>query len=539
MRDASRVQIERDIARCRVILSIAAPFAVYLDPTEPTLFFQLTGGLFLIDPYALAVLVLHLIYSVTVYFIVSRPAVSLNRVAVLSMTADVLFGAAVALVTEGTNSPYYIFFLFAVLAAGLRGRRRTALIVTSASLAVYLALILVSRPEGLGFYVTRAVYLAITGYLVAALGRQRHILETGFHGLARSLHDGYAQALAGINLRLETLSRAAAAGRQARTLEELTELQDSVKREYDDLRAYVRSLAGLDATPSRRGDEHDPVPACAPRSRARSPVIEHAMQIAMEGARNVAPACSGSRSACITVSPARRRRRHRHRRRRGGILPDDEPPWSIASRAARDRWAGADRRATAPPAATSSSRCPTSMSDGHPHPHRDRRRPRALPPGAQVDAQVCSPTSSSSARRERVADVFSPLLAGPLRHPAARPADGPQRPRRHRGAGRRVPVVVVTASERPSDAVAALRAGARAVVFKRFAIETLMDADARRRWRRRLDAAERCRRRSCRACCEPADDVLSPREDGDRAPRRAGAAERRGRRSASRSPRRP
>ena len=40
----------------------------------------------------------------------------------------------------------------------------------------------------------------------------------------------------------------------------------------------------------------------------------------------------------------------------------------------------------------------------------------------------------------------------------------------------RVPVIVLTASEIPADAVAALRSGARAVVFKRFAVETLMDA---------------------------------------------------------------
>jgi DNA-binding NarL/FixJ family response regulator len=39
-----------------------------------------------------------------------------------------------------------------------------------------------------------------------------------------------------------------------------------------------------------------------------------------------------------------------------------------------------------------------------------------------------------------------------------------------------VPVVVITASERSEDAPAALKAGARAVVFKRFAIETLMEA---------------------------------------------------------------
>jgi DNA-binding NarL/FixJ family response regulator len=40
----------------------------------------------------------------------------------------------------------------------------------------------------------------------------------------------------------------------------------------------------------------------------------------------------------------------------------------------------------------------------------------------------------------------------------------------------RTAVIVVTASERAEDALAAIRAGARAVVFKRFAIESLMDA---------------------------------------------------------------
>jgi DNA-binding NarL/FixJ family response regulator len=39
-----------------------------------------------------------------------------------------------------------------------------------------------------------------------------------------------------------------------------------------------------------------------------------------------------------------------------------------------------------------------------------------------------------------------------------------------------VPIVVLTASEVPADAVTAIRKGARAVVFKRFAVETLMDA---------------------------------------------------------------
>src|SRR5262245_35733890 len=37
---------------------------------------------------------------------------------------------------------------------------------------------------------------------------------------------------------------------------------------------------------------------------------------------------------------------------------------------------------------------------------------------------------------------------------------------------KRVPVIVLTASEVPADALAAIRMGARAVVFKRFAVET-------------------------------------------------------------------
>jgi DNA-binding NarL/FixJ family response regulator len=41
---------------------------------------------------------------------------------------------------------------------------------------------------------------------------------------------------------------------------------------------------------------------------------------------------------------------------------------------------------------------------------------------------------------------------------------------------KRVPVVVLTASELPADALDAIRMGARAVVFKRFAVETLMGA---------------------------------------------------------------
>lgn len=72
-------------------------------------------------------------------------------------------------------------------------------------------------------------------------------------------------------------------------------------------------------------------------------------------------------------------------------------------------------------------------------------------------------------------------------------------------------IVVVTASERPDDALAALRAGARGVVFKRFAIETLMDAihavAAGQVWMPPTIQAELTTRLK-----QPVTDPLTPRE---------------------------
>src|SRR5207244_10004126 len=120
------------------------------------------------------------------------------------------------------------------------------------------SLLLVSAPRDEGAYVMRPAYLAIMGYLAGYLGqenqkqeRRMRVLqaETERERIARSLHDGYAQALAGVNLRLETCRELSRRGRHAEVLGELTELQDGVNREHDELRAYIRSLVDRDVTP--------------------------------------------------------------------------------------------------------------------------------------------------------------------------------------------------------------------------------------------------------------------------------------------------
>ena len=79
------------------------------------------------------------------------------------------------------------------------------------------------------------------------------------------------------------------------------------------------------------------------------------------------------------------------------------------------------------------------------------------------------------------------------------------------GFARRVRVVVVTASQQAAEALAAIRAGARAVVFKRFAVETLMDS------LRAVTAGDvwlppSLQRELTAPMSEPATKALTPRE---------------------------
>jgi signal transduction histidine kinase len=297
--NATSFDMERGIARCRVLLSVVAILALYVDPTEPTLtrWLPLTGGAFSVNRYWATVLVAHLSYSLMLAFLQSRALVSPARLARIATSGDVLFAAAIALVTEGTTSPFYSFFAFAVLAAGLRSGLRAALVVTGLSVALYTILVVVSAPSNQAFYIVmRAVYIAITGYLVGFLGQERLNQEARIRNLeanaqreqiARSLHDGYAQALAGVNLRLDSCRELFRRGQHDDMLAELTELQAGVNREHDELRRYIRSLVDVDATQASRGLDSVPHVSVQADFSGTAACVEDVLLILLEGTRNV------------------------------------------------------------------------------------------------------------------------------------------------------------------------------------------------------------------------------------------------------------
>ena len=361
--------METKIARCRLILSVIAIVAVYIDPTQPTFpWLGLKGGEFAIDPFTLAVMTLHLLYSVGVYYACERELVLPSGLARFTITADVLFGAAIVVCTEGISSPFGAFFVFAVISASWHGGFRRSMTVTTVSVGIYLALILLAwHGELVNFYIMRPVYLAIVGYLTAYLGEQRLTLEAEVHQLesvkernriARALHDGCVQTLGGVNLTLESCQQLLRAGRQEEAIAGLGQLQASINREHDELRAYVRELADVEPNgprASRNGHTRFVVTADFAGS---APFVDQVLQILREAVTNV-KRHADARSAVITVRAADAQVYIAIDDDGVGFMDPDRIPWSMSSRVtdvggmirvARDARPGAHLRLALPEA---------------------------------------------------------------------------------------------------------------------------------------------------------------------------------------------
>ncbi len=279
--------LDLSIARARIFLSLIAMLSLYIDPST-------AGGLFHLNAYALTTLLCHLTYSVGVYLALSRRFAGRNLQA-LATGLDLFFATAVAFITEGQTSAAYVFFVFAIVASVSRARSRPIVTVTFCSVALYLLVIVLTHGIS-SAYVMRAVYLAIAGYLIDFFSQQRALFEAEVRELetraerqsiARSLHDGYVQALAGVNLRLETCRALLNRNRPQDALLEITDLQTGVAREYDAVRIYLRSLAGIDREPAELVARiSDPGFEMRAAFSGRSLVGEHILQIMLEGLRN-------------------------------------------------------------------------------------------------------------------------------------------------------------------------------------------------------------------------------------------------------------
>ena len=324
--------LDLDVARTRIVLSLLAMLSLYADPST-------AGGLFHLTSYSLITLLCHLGYSASTYIVLTkRPAP--QWIWPVTIVLDLTFATVIAYLTEGKTSPSYVFFVFAIIAEGIRTGLRGTLWMTLAGVGLYLFVIGLS--EGFaGYYVMRAVYLGIAGYLVGFFGQQRINYETRMRELeaqseretiARSLHDSYVQSLAGVNLRLETCRELLRRGRSDDLSSQLAELQIGVAREYDQVRSYIRSLAGLDDGSPHQFEIAPADPLVEVRSdfSARGPVAERILLIALEGLRN---ARKHAKANLVTIDARATEENFIIIVNDDGIgfPPGADPPWTIAS----------------------------------------------------------------------------------------------------------------------------------------------------------------------------------------------------------------
>jgi signal transduction histidine kinase len=176
---------ERVLARARLILTGTSLAAIFVDPTQPTLYITATYSLLAV--YVIA----SLLYLVVVSQIQALPA----RLPFIVHVADAALLAILTSITGASSSPLFPFFTFIVLAAAFRWGYRETLGTTFVLVWVILVetLVLITRVGfvesqfELNLFLVRVTYMAITGFLLAYLASHQQKLQRESALVARIL----------------------------------------------------------------------------------------------------------------------------------------------------------------------------------------------------------------------------------------------------------------------------------------------------------------------------------------------------------------
>jgi len=161
-----RIETERVLAAVRVLLVLSSLFLLELTPEEA---FPYNGWVY-------GLLVLYFAHSIAIFVILQARTEISNRFSVLAHAADILWPAIICLFAGGLNTPFFLYFIFALLAAAFRwGMRETALttvavVITMAGDGLVLTQTplanMLAQPVDLTRFIMRAVYLVIFAFLI-------------------------------------------------------------------------------------------------------------------------------------------------------------------------------------------------------------------------------------------------------------------------------------------------------------------------------------------------------------------------------------
>ncbi len=155
-------------------------FAVWLDPAQPSRYGAFSYGL----------LAGYLGYSLALFGLASAARAPSGQYAIAAHGTDLTVAALVMLATEGPGSPFFAYFVFALVAGTLRWQARGALWTAAFSLAAFSALALATALRAapgefeLHRFLIRGVYLAVTAVLLGYLGAHGEVLRGDLARLA-------------------------------------------------------------------------------------------------------------------------------------------------------------------------------------------------------------------------------------------------------------------------------------------------------------------------------------------------------------------
>jgi len=152
------------IAFMRLVLVSVALLVVHLDRSAPDHYLPLAYGL----------LILYIVYSLTVFILVSSSSPLVRSITLWSHWIDTAWCTALIPLTGGPNSIFYFVFFFPILIASLRYGFLSGARTAIASAAFFAVVSYVSEPSEarstLFYFVHRPIYLITFGLVVAYWG---------------------------------------------------------------------------------------------------------------------------------------------------------------------------------------------------------------------------------------------------------------------------------------------------------------------------------------------------------------------------------
>ena len=157
---------ERLIAAGRVVLASFSLLAIWLDPTTPSRYASI----------AYPLLIAYVLYAAVLLIVGWASHGTLLRLRVATHIVDLIMFSLFMYLIEGPTSPFFAYFVFAIVCATLRWQWRGTLWTAAAVLAAFLGIgfyaseILQDPAFEIDRFIIRSVYLAVVAALLGYLG---------------------------------------------------------------------------------------------------------------------------------------------------------------------------------------------------------------------------------------------------------------------------------------------------------------------------------------------------------------------------------